>query len=157
MTARDAIVHLRPWAFALATAFVLATVLPAPAAALCAEQEEDGSWVNTDPDTRSITRVQLRFVCQDVILNGEPHPPGPPWYAHLYGKCHPTDCDWGEVGARRLGTGHIYATYDHGFAKRYVYAKMSMYRPGQLWVWVWTDFTDPGRPDYGVHNWFRPE
>jgi len=122
--------------------------------ALCVQPPEEGNWVNTDPNTRGITRIQLRFVCQDQILNGEPYPPGPPWYVHLYGKCHPTDCDWGEVGAHRIGTDQIYAFYNQGFAKRYVYAKMSQYRPGQLWVWIWTDFTDPNRPDYGMHNWF---
>jgi hypothetical protein len=59
--------------------------------------------------------------------------------------------DWGEVGAQRLSSGHIYAVYDQGFARRYVYAKMSQYRPGQLWVYTWTDFTDP---DYELQNWF---
>jgi hypothetical protein len=130
-------------------------LLPVPAHASCAAQQEDGNWVNTDPNTRSLTRIQLRFVCQDQVLNGQLYPPGPPWYVHVFGKCHPTDCDWGEVGAQRLSTGHVYALYDQGFAKRYVYARMSQYRPGQLWVYTWTDFTDPNRPDYGVHNWFR--
>ena len=125
------------------------------ALALCATQEEEGSWVNTDPNTRSLTRIQLRFVCQDQILNGQPYPPGPPWYVHVFGKCHPTDCDWTEVGASRLGTGHVYAVYRQGYATRYVYARMSAYRPGQLWVYTWTDFTNPARPDYGVHNWFH--
>jgi hypothetical protein len=123
--------------------------------AQCLAQPEDGSWTNTDPATRSLTRVVLRFTCQDQVLNGQLYPPGPPWHVHLWGKCYPTDCDWGETGATRLSTGHIYGTYDQGFAKRYVYARMSQYRPGQLWVYVWTDFTDPNRQDYGVHNWFR--
>jgi hypothetical protein len=122
--------------------------------ALCVQPEEEGSWRNADPNTNSITRIQLRFVCQDQILNGQLYPPGPPWYVSLFGKCHPTDCVWGEVGAQRLNSGHIYAYYNQGFAKRYVYAKMSAYRPGQLWVYIWTDFTDPARADYGVHNWF---
>jgi hypothetical protein len=121
----------------------------------CIAQPEDGNWVNTDSGTRSLTRIQLRFVCQDQVLNGELYPPGPPWYMHIFGKCHPTDCDWGEVGAQRLSSGHIFATYNQGFARRYVYAKMSMYRPGQLWVYTWNDFTDPARPDYEVQNWFR--
>lgn len=125
--------------------------------ALCIQPPEEGNWVNTDSNTRSLTQINLRFVCQDQILNGQPYPPGPAWYDHIYGKCHPTDCNWGEVGARRLDTDHIYAIYSQGFATRYVYAKMSQYRPGQLWVYTWTNFTDPGRPDYGSHNWFRQE
>jgi hypothetical protein len=138
-------------------AFIALAPLPAPAGVpvLCILPQEEGSWQNTDPNTRSLTRTQLRFVCQDQVLNGELYPPGPPWYAHVYGKCHPTDCDWGEVGAQQLSTGQVYAFYNQGFARRYVYAKMSQYRPGQLWVWTWTNFTDPNRPDYGVHNWFQ--
>lgn len=131
------------------------TFAPKSADALCAWPEEEGQWVNTDPNTRGLTRIDVRFVCQDQVLNGKPYPPGAPWYVHLYGSCHPTDCDWGEVEAERIGTGHLYAYYDHGFARRYVYVKMSQYRPGQLWVWMWTDFVSPSRADYGMHNWFR--
>jgi hypothetical protein len=49
------------------------------------------------------------------------------------------------VGAQRLTSGHVYAFYNQGFAKRHVWARMSAYRPGQLWVYTWTDFTDPVR------------
>jgi hypothetical protein len=133
----------------------LLAVLLQTAYPLCAAQDEDDWWVNTDPNTRSITRIHLRFVCQDMVLNGELYPPGPPWYVHIYGKCHPSDCDWGEVGAQRLSSDHIYTVYRQGFATRYVYARMSQYRPGQLWVYTWTDFADPNRPDYGSHNWFQ--
>lgn len=62
----------------LLAAVLAATVAQPAAQALCAEQEEDGQWVNTDANTRGITRAHLRFVCQDQILNGEPYPPGPP-------------------------------------------------------------------------------
>jgi hypothetical protein len=127
---------------------------PGVARAQCVVQKEAGNWRNADAATQSLTRIQLRFTCQDQILNGEPYPPGPPWHIHVFGKCHPTDCDWGEVGAERLGSGHIFGRYDQGYARRYVYARMSQYRPGQLWVYTWTNFTDPNRPDYGSHNWF---
>lgn len=123
--------------------------------ALCVVQKEAGHWRNVDLQTRSITRIQLQFVCQDQIHNGQLYPPGPPWYLHLYGKCHPTDCDWGETGARRLSNGHIYGVYNQGFATRYVYARMSQYRPDQLWVYIYTDFSDPNRADYSSQNWFQ--
>jgi hypothetical protein len=142
---------------ALAVVGMVLFLSPNAADALCIQPQEEGNWRNSDPNTRSLTRIQLRFVCQDQILNGQPYPPGPPWYVHVYGKCHPQDCDWQEVGAQQLSTGHIYAFYDQGFAKRYVYARMSQYRAGQLWVYTWTDFTDPSRPDYAVHNWFIRE
>jgi hypothetical protein len=144
----------RPLLIALLSLTVIA--LPSGrASAQCVTPQEEGSWVNTDPNTNSITRIQLRFVCQDQILNGQPYPPGPPWYIHIFGKCHPTDCDWGEIGAQKLNTGQIYGTYNQGFARRYVYARMSQYRPGQLWVFIHTDFTDPNRADYDVQNWFK--
>ena len=140
---------------------LISRVLPEkPVYAICAEQPEDGSWVNSDPNTRSLTRAELRFTCQDQILNGQPYPPGPPWHMHLWGACSPTDCDWGEVGADRVTIGtrtFVRAIYHQGFAIRSVYADMSLYRAGQLWIWMWTNFTDPGRPDYESQNWFvRP-
>ena len=131
--------------------------LAASAGASCIAQPEEGTWINTDAATRSLTRIQLRFVCQDTVINGKLHPPGPPWYTHVFGKCSPSDCDWGEVGAQRIASGHVYAFYDQGFAKRYVFAKMSVTRPGQLWVWMYTDFTDASRADGEVQNWFSRE
>lgn len=125
--------------------------------ALCAQQPEDGNWVNSDPNTRSLTRAELRFTCQDQILNGELYPPGPPWHMHLWGACSPSDCDWNEVGAEHVTVGdrsYVRAIYRQGFATRYVYADMSLYREGQLWIWMWTDFQDPNRPDYESQNWF---
>jgi hypothetical protein len=127
------------------------------AIALCAAQPEDGNWANSDQNTRSLTQAELRFTCQDQILNGQLHPPGPPWHIHLRGACSPTDCDWGEVGAESVTVGdrtYIYTVYHQGFATRHVYVDMSLYRAGQLWIWMWTDFTDPNRPDYESQNWF---
>jgi hypothetical protein len=122
--------------------------------ASCVTPPEQGTWVNANPYTNSVTRVALRFVCQDQVLNGQPYPPGPAWYMRLFGKCYPTDCDWGTVGARRLSNGQVFGVYYQGFATRYVWAAMSQYRPGQLWVFVRTDFTDPSRADYDTQNWF---
>ena len=121
----------------------------------CAAQPEEGNWV-VQGTTEGITRVTIRLNCQDQILNGEPYPPGPPWYVHLWGKCEPTDCDWGEIGATRLSTGQIYAVYDQGFAKRYVYTQITP-DGKSLWLYVHTHFTDPGRPDYTLEEWFSPE
>lgn len=73
----------------------------------------------------------------------------------MFGKCHPTNCDWGwSRGTFRLSSGQVYGFYDQGFAKRHVYAKMSQFRPGQLWVYWRTDFVDPARPDYDLQEWF---
>ena len=125
--------------------------------ALCATPAEEGTWVNADPNTRSLTRAELRFTCQDQVLNGQPYPPGPAWHMHLWGKCHPSDCNWTEIGAENITIGtrtFVRAIYRQGFATRYVYADMSLFRAGQLWIWMWTDFADPGRADYESQNWF---
>lgn len=42
-----------------------------------------GGWRSVDPDTRGITRIQIA-----------PNPDGS-FQVHAWGKCHPTDCDWG--------------------------------------------------------------
>lgn len=125
-----------------------------PAEAACPVQEEAGSWVNEWKEANSLAAIDLSFICQDQIRDGRPYPDGPAWIAQVWGRCEPFNCDWGKTAARRLATGHIYAIYDQGFAIRFVYAKMSKYRKGQLWVYTWTDFKDPQRQDYGVHDWF---
>ncbi len=114
--------------------------------AMCVEPPENGGWEHSG-GTTALSGIKLRFVCQDMMFNGKPHPPGPPWYIKAG--------DWGEAGARKLASGHIYAVFDRGSAKHHVYAKMSAFRPGQLWVWTWTDFADPAKEDSGTHSWFR--
>lgn len=147
---RDQIVKL-----VVSSIIIAAVIFPQSAFALCVQPEEKGTWTNSDTQTSSITRIELEFVCQDQIKNGQPYPPGPPWYVHVYGKCSPTDCDWGRIGAQELSSNQIYASYDQGFAERFIYIAMSQYRPGQLWVYTYTDFSDPDRSDYDVHNWFQ--
>ena len=65
----------------------------------------------------------------------------------LWGSCSPSDCEWGEAEAetRTVGTRtYVYAQYHHGFATRYVYADMSLYLSGQLWIWMWIQLRRPG-------------
>lgn len=156
------VLFLRPIAFSqfiLAMSFAITLLfLPNIVSCQCSTPAEVGNWVNRDASTSSITHVQVDFVCQDQVLNGQPYPPGPPFYMHLWGKCSPGDCDWGRIGANPVtisGTQWIYGFYDHGFAKRYVYIKPSSLYPGNLYMWMYTDFTDPGRPDYISTNWFH--
>lgn len=127
------------------------------AEALCIASPEEGTWVNTNTANPAIARIVLRS-CQPVTTCSDgvcttTHDVG--WAMRVFGKCSPSDCDWGNVAARRISTGQIRGFYDQGFAKRWVYAKMSQYRPGQLWVYWRTDFTDPARPDYTKQEWFR--
>jgi hypothetical protein len=133
------------------------TVGAGRADALCVAAKEEGSWVNTNTANPAISRIVLQ-ACQPVTTcDGDicttTHDVG--WAMRVYGKCSPTDCDWGRVSASKLSDGRVKGFYDQGFAKRYVYARMSQYRPGQLWLFWRTDFTAPSRPDYTKQEWFR--
>ncbi|WP_143261556.1 hypothetical protein [Allokutzneria sp. NRRL B-24872] len=125
---------------------------------LCAgHPPEYGKWVNADPNATGIARTELQDCLSVTVCEGSVchivHDAG--WAMRVFGKCSPTNCDWGWSNSEfRMSSGHIHGFYDHGFAKRHVYAKMSQYRPGQLWVFWRTDFVDPARPDYEVQEWF---
>lgn len=45
-----------------------------------------GNWKNTDPNTRGITTLVIDGNANNLSM-------------HAWGKCHPQDCDWGEVDA----------------------------------------------------------
>lgn len=146
--------------------FAQAVLLPYPLFSQCVIPFEAGNWTNIDPNTRGITRIKVDFSCNDVILCGVDangnvtcSTPGPPFQLHLWGKCSPSDCDWGAVSGNTYlgsdGTRWVYAFYNQGFAKRYVYIKPSSLYPGNLFMWMYTDFTDPHRADYIMRNWFR--
>ena len=105
----------------------LFAVGPGHAQALCGgHAAEYGNWVNADPNARGIARIELRD-CQAVtVCDGDicqiQYDAG--WIMHTYGKCSPSNCDWGWTsGQRRLSSGQIPGTYDQGYAKRYVYAQ----------------------------------
>jgi hypothetical protein len=141
-----------------ASVLALSATTPDPAHALCSgHPPEYGAWVNADPAASGIARIELRD-CQSVThCEGDvcsiTYDAG--WSMRVGGKCHPTNCDWGWSRSEfRLSSGHVYGFYDQGFAKRYVYAKMSQHRPGQLWVYWRTDFADPNRADYTKQEWF---
>jgi hypothetical protein len=143
---------------ALLTSSVMLATGASPAMALCgAHAAEHGNWTNVDANTRGIARIELRD-CQAVQscsggVCSITHDAG--WTMRVLGKCSPTNCDWGWSKSQfRLGSGQIPGYYDQGFARRQVYAKMSQYRPGQLWVLWRTDFVDPARADYERQEWF---
>lgn len=147
--------------------FFLTIILYLEVFSQCIVPFEAGNWTNMDPATRGITRIKVDFSCNDVILcyidaNGRRicPPPPPPFRVQMWGKCSPSDCDWGAVAGNNYytsdGSAWIYSFYDHGFARRYVYIKRSSLYPGKLFLWMYTHFTDAsGRPDYILRNWFN--
>jgi len=62
------------------------------------------------------------------------------------GRCDPVDCDWHEVGAKRLSnTPPSSPCLIRTTARRYVYLRLSQSQPDLLWAWIYTDFKDPTR------------
>jgi len=130
----------------LLSCIFLAGIANTPAYAVCVANPMSGRWVTTNPSTRFLTRARVQVGCCDQILNGVPHC-SPPDSVHLFGKCHPTDCDWGARSGRYTNTAgtQMNMTYNQSFARREVHITPS---GGNLRVRVITDFTDPSRRDY---------
>jgi hypothetical protein len=73
-----------------------------------------GSWTNVDPNTRGITRLDIAAEGTFAKVQG-------------WGKCHPTDCDWGTVQAQAFassvssdlasGADTLIAVFDAGFSE----------------------------------------
>jgi hypothetical protein len=141
-------------------------LLPEITFSQCITPFEAGTWTNDDRTTGGITRIHIDFSCNDQILcgidaNGNVtcSTPGPPFQVHLWGKCSPSDCDWGTVSGTDWlapdGTHWIFAFYNQGFARRYVYIKPSAFIAGHLFMWMFTDFGSPTRADYVTQSWFH--
>lgn len=111
----------------------------APVAASGAVQ----TWTNIDPETRSITRV-------DIV------PGAGVWRIHAWGRCHPTDCDWGEnVATAVAGAENRYTvTWKQSHAIRAM--TLELRTGGVLVVHTQTHFTDSsGRADHVSTDTFR--
>ncbi len=57
-----------------------------PQAELSKATDFIGKWCNKDFFTGGITRVHIRWVENNLRI-------------HMWGRCHPTECDWGEESA----------------------------------------------------------
>lgn len=102
-----------------------------------------GRWINTDADTRGITKVAVRVRGSNIRVR-------------VFGQCHPQDCDWGAVRARAYGSDVssdalatarvVTAQFRKSFARRLLILRIG--RRGRLRVRVLTHFTDgSGRND----------
>ncbi len=67
-----------------ALAGVAAILAGAAAPAAAAVGDFFGSWYAAAPDPRGITRIDVRRLGDQVMV-------------HVWGRCHPTDCDWGQA------------------------------------------------------------
>lgn len=127
------------------TAFAALT-LASPAHA--APTDFVGTWTNTNANTRGITRVVF-YPNNDGTLT-----------VQVFGKCSPTDCDWGKAGVLTYGTGvsdanHFTASalYAKGFSNTTLVMNV---KGSRLNVQSLTQFIDgSGRQNYASQETFR--
>jgi hypothetical protein len=109
-----------------------------------------GDWANKDFQTRSFTRVQIRLEGSNVI-------------AHVWARCQPTECDWGNARATVKGQ-TLSLTWNQVFAVET--QELTLLADGSLQMTGHRHFTDSsGRKDYDskdifakglVHDWSEP-
>lgn len=116
----------------------------------------EGDWQNIDPDTIGITRV----IISGQQVSGQPVSMA----VHAWGKCQPTDCDWGRIRAEPyfsyVGAGQlnqvtaIKAVYSHGFAEATL--AIIPHDSSRIQVITFTQFRDnSGRSDTGLMYIFK--
>jgi len=97
-----------------------------------------GNWVNKDPNTNDITRINVRDTDGSYTV-------------HAYGKCSPQDCDWGAVAAARSGN-VLNLTWDQGFVVR----KMNILREdSELIVTTDSNYKDTRPSRHSVQTFKR--
>ena len=100
-----------------------------------------GEWCNKDFETRGVTRVHIRQEGTKLI-------------AHMWGRCHPTECDWGDATAALEDGGNVLSlTWKTDYNT--VTQKLKLLADGSLELVGHTDFTEKeGREDYDSKNTF---
>lgn len=142
----------------LGTTYTLTVATATPAEALCSASDPlPGDWRNVDANTRAMTRVVVETCQQVTTCNGGICQTS--WsgtFMTPYGKCSPTDCNWGRKQAQHMSDGWIRASYDFGFKTSHVWAKTYTYwGTVYLRLWVYNDFSSAdGRSDYTTDEWF---
>jgi thiol-disulfide isomerase/thioredoxin len=101
-----------------------------------------GSWLNDDIDTRGMSQAVVRKDNGRVMV-------------HAWGRCTPTDCDWGEVAADTWN-GLLIANFDHGFSMTRM--QLVPLPDGRLLLARHTEYRDgSGRTDKGTAEFFSRE
>jgi len=95
-----------------------------------------GDWTNVDTNTGGLTKLNIAVSGNTADV-------------HAWGKCHPTDCDWGATNAFVFGPDvssdlvsqaqALMAVYDSGFSVTTLFIKI---QGNRLAVQSFTAFTD---------------
>jgi len=142
----------------LSASAVMTIGATSPASASCAPSPLTGDWHNIDAASSSMTRVIVE-TCQPVVtcsggVCSIAYDAGT--FMTPFGKCHPTDCNWGRKQATYQADAWIRTIHNFGFKTSAVWAKTYQYY-GQTYLrlWVHNDFTPAdGRADYTTDQWF---
>ena len=122
---------LRQW---LALAILLLAALTVGAG----PQDFAGSWINVDPHTNGITRIDIEQLPSGALE------------ARVFGKCHPSDCDWGSeplitYGSSITDSDHTAATvsYDFGWSRQILTLQLERELPVErIQLMAFAQFTD---------------
>jgi hypothetical protein len=126
-----------------------------PAAASCSASSLDGNWHNINSSNPFLSRAVVE-TCQPVTTcNGNictvQYDAGT--FITPFGKCTPTDCNWGRKQVQYTSDGWIRAFYNFGFKTSDVWAKNYVYY-GQTYlrVWIYNAYSDGH--SYTSDEWF---
>jgi hypothetical protein len=119
---------------------LVASLLAAPA---CAEEHDFiGVWKNADARSQGLSQLDVRRDGTGLIV-------------HAVGKCHPTDCGWGQARAHLLASrpglpleanaDTAFAEYVRGGVRRVIILAFSS---GGLTYQTYTIFENASRPSY---------
>jgi hypothetical protein len=131
-----------------ASSVAMAAAVVNPAAA--APSDFVGTWVNKNANTSGITRLVVTSAGGNQLN------------IQVFGKCHPTDCEWGTkplvtYGLNVQDTNHNYATtiYNQGFANSVLTLG---YAGNEILLQGYTQFLDnSGRQNYYLRDYFQQE
>ena len=106
----------------------------------------EGLWLNRDENTGGITKIEIKKIDYNHLS------------IHPWGKCHPTDCDWG-ARTFEVENNPFTITWTSSFCTREM--TFTLQENDILHVHSFTHFTDnSGRPDYHwdgyFENYFKP-
>jgi hypothetical protein len=137
---------------------VATTAAATPASALCSPSAITGDWRNINTSTPAMSRVIVE-TCQPVTtcsggVCSTRHDAGV--FMTPFGRCHPTDCNWGRRQADFPDGSWIRTIHNFGFKTAHVWARTeSHHGRTYLRLWVFNDFTPAdGRADYVTDEWF---
>ena len=106
-----------------------------------------GEWKNIDPNTGGITKVIVTIENNELAISA-------------FGKCHPTDCEWGKVKAHEIAASvddednilpfdYFLAIWEMGYAKTIIKITIETGPKPYLLIEKITLFNDDsGRRDY---------